>query len=377
MANSHYCENATSLFNLTSKGPRHFDRFLYNELDTFMLTRVLPSLWLAGMILNSAFLYTIFKSKKMRTVTNIYLANLAVADILYLCTGIGNALSRYWISVIKMDVMVTRELGCIAPDIAITCYYASFMLVTLVTLEKYWAICRPIYHRLVSGKKRTVKLVLAMWAIAFCLGLCTAISNIRIESHCILWPNEATFRGMPKFVHFCKRVFDSTIATSILSGFPILWFFVFLIVNVVLYAKIINQLSSSFRPDIMTLDTVQQSSRVSGQFRTKTRNQVGIMLILNGSILFFCQAPTHVNRIFRFVPTRILRPAQLNKTFWAFQFLVLFNSCVNPFIYMIASKQYRDAFQKTFLGWLKPAKVSPLNVPSIKNQSNTVSSKVK
>ena len=69
----------------------------YSITESVMITVVLPVISGIGVLLNSSFLFTLYRVEDMRTTTNIYRANLAVADEMFLVIQLANYL-RYALS---------------------------------------------------------------------------------------------------------------------------------------------------------------------------------------------------------------------------------------------------------------------------------------
>ena len=113
---------------------------------------MLPAITILGVVLNSAFLYVIFRVEQMRTITNRYLANLAVADILFLVSAIGPKLLQYATSPFQLDDSHLGPFGCVAVYFLIdTAYFSSLCFITLTSLDKFVALCRPLKNRMGHG----------------------------------------------------------------------------------------------------------------------------------------------------------------------------------------------------------------------------------
>ena len=77
------------------------DRFLYNHVDKVVSTMVIPCVAVFGVISNVSFLIVVWRLKQMRNSTNFYLANLAVADMLFLVTASTHTILNYLDSPIR------------------------------------------------------------------------------------------------------------------------------------------------------------------------------------------------------------------------------------------------------------------------------------
>ena len=81
------------------------EHYAYTTADTILIVAVLPAISIIGILLNSTFLFTLYRVKDMRTTTNIYLANLAVADEMLLVIRLARYIGTYLYS--SIDYVVT------------------------------------------------------------------------------------------------------------------------------------------------------------------------------------------------------------------------------------------------------------------------------
>ena len=129
---------------------------------------VFPAIMLFGLISNLSFLFVLIRVRQMRTITNFYLANLAVADFLYLLMqGLTTGLNVLTYGIVQGQ-FYKSALGCVIGGTFLYMpYFTSIGLITLVTFERFIGICFPLKSRIMSSKSRTVKLVILIWILGF------------------------------------------------------------------------------------------------------------------------------------------------------------------------------------------------------------------
>ena len=81
----------------------------------------------------------------MQTITNAYLTNLAVADIVIILTMVYDILIRYLLSPLVEKSPYFTDLGCTSVHgILYISGFSSNFLILFVSIERYSAICRPL-----------------------------------------------------------------------------------------------------------------------------------------------------------------------------------------------------------------------------------------
>ncbi|KAJ8028777.1 Thyrotropin-releasing hormone receptor [Holothuria leucospilota] len=343
------CTPDMMYLNLTFLTADDIDYVFYSRKDQILITIILPILLAIGLTTNGAFLFVFARIRRMRTVTNIYLANLAVADMSFLCLAIGEKIGRYFASNIEIDQYgLGSAVGCEVIYCSMEClFYASIFLVLLVTLEKYYAICRPVRHRLIAGRKRTLRLITTSWFLAIICGYGLNLPYFfRFYYMCVEFPDLPEYADAYNVIAVCFGV--SPIVMDILNGVRTIPFFVALIWNFVMYWKILKV----FNMRVAAQPQSQQNTAASSQ-RVKTRNQVARMLIVNGIFFFFLLSPYQFLRIVVMITETIgrylLDTRQYGIVVWVFRVMIYINSIINPIIYNLTNKKYRQAFAQALL----------------------------
>ena len=331
-----------------------------------MITIVFPVIVILGLqtnITNCAFLFTLAGVRQMRTITNFYLANLAFADLLYIIATAVNIFYRYtWSAPFSLGEPWTSKMGCAAIVLATYMSHdASIGLVTLVSLERFLAICFPLKHRMINTNSRTVKMVLATWLIALVFTALKMPSYTKHASYCFLWP-EKWQQHFPTVVYFCtavKRQFYDI--TAICEFAP---FIIALILNTIVYALIIRRLSQR-----VVSDKGNDKTGLTSEAQ-RTRNVVARMLVINGIAFFVCLAPWQFINMYDFVLSHCVDCRALDESHvyilrWMGRCFNVLNSAMNPIIYCATNARYRHAFITAFSCTSKKRNVSKVSMPAI------------
>ena len=338
--------NTIDLVNNITATSKHFTT---NPLEQQVANILWPSLLLFGLFSNISFLYVVAKVPFMRTITNAYLCTLAVADILHLLSSITDQLLRYNWSLVPGDDTHKGLLGCIAIDsINTISYLESAMLVSLVSLERFLAICFPLKHRYVQGARRTGKLILTSWVISLLLMIMVVLNySASIVSFCVIWPNDVRYSNYPNQIKLCSAHRNiSGLSHQIL--FPITWNAIWLFIaafNIFMYVGIMRRLKHR------ESDPALHGSHNARQNATNVRNQVEKMLVVNGAVFFGAWVFNATRLVFVIAfqsGHRLVSPETEFVFNWVTKVVFVLNSSINPLVYSVTNARYREAFKKAF-----------------------------
>ena len=333
----------------------HYDirNFTDDEISAIMLDTqsvifklvFLPAISLFGMITNAAFLFVLARVSSMRTITNCYLGNLAVADFLHLfMSTMQQVLNRSFMGYLP-GTWEFEVYQCIITSILIYWpYIASTGLVTLVSMERFIGICYPLKSRMMNTMSRTVKLIAAVWMLSF-LSLCFQFPvNNYVAKYCFIWPEK--YAHYTRLYRLCnsKPGFDTSITTLLINLSDIIPFILAVFANSFFYFKIIRALGKRS-------GTITAESNNSNQMN-KVQKQVATMLVINGTVFLIAFLPYMVLQAIFFAESQnvhigLSMNAQL---LWASiaSAILQINSAVNPVIYGATNPRYRDAFREAF-----------------------------
>ena len=338
------------------------EEVLLTSSELFILRVINPILLCIGVIANGAFLFAVIKVKRLHTVTNYYLFNLAIADIVFIAYPIGIYFALVLLTPVRNDYPMK---SCwVTFWISVSCYFASTGIVTSVTLERYLAICKPLHHRSINTKSRTIKILIFNWISSLALSGVVVCRWSRRSTFCVIWPDLDKYKDFPTTVSFCvPSIKEAYVLAEILQSVP---FLIALFASTFMYYKIIRSLSD--RNIVTKGDSNYQTSQAVQA--NLVRNQVCRMLIINGSLFFLCQLLQRVLSA-HFILEHLTGSGFFTLNQYGFVLLasracLFLNSLANPFIYTATSGFYRQAFREAFCGVTKKKL----------ERSSTISSKI-
>ncbi|XP_071950934.1 thyrotropin-releasing hormone receptor-like [Antedon mediterranea] len=315
--------------------------FLYMEVEEIVTVFVLPIILILGLSTNSAFLFVVGKVNAMRTVTNAYLVNLAVGDMIFLIVVISDKLWSYMTSELVQDHSARSVFGCITLNVLnYTCLFTCELLITAVAIERYYAICYPFKSAQMDRTNLCRNVIISIWVVSACFALTMTPCFCILSSYCLSWPEGEKYEGLPNEWVVCNYVdVKARIYGDFLRTVP---FFVALIVNTVLYSLVVVELNRN----------VQDESHPRAKINRKTRNQVATMLVINTTVFFALMSPFNIFSVILIFDshrtTRVLSPEGRRIYILFARLLTYCNSVINPVIYKVTNARYRKAFYIAF-----------------------------
>ncbi|XP_006822229.1 neuromedin-U receptor 2-like [Saccoglossus kowalevskii] len=266
-----------------------------------------------GIIANLSYLYVIAKIPRMRTVTNVYLLNLSVADILFLI-----AMTTYNILILYLMIEVKNPTAaCIAVNaILVLPMNASVFTIALVATDRYIAVCHPMKAKRMNTKKQAIWIIILTWLIA-------PVFSIPSSLVCVI-PDSTTL----------------VIVALILQMGP---FMLSMLTVIILYMLIVRQMHK--RETNTTTKNLELIAK-------REKRQVITVLIIATFIFFGCVLPFQIKTFFELL---IIFGKPMPISFQNYQTLItitimllFLNSAINPIIYKTFSSKYRLAFLEAF-----------------------------
>ncbi|XP_029160795.1 neuropeptides capa receptor-like isoform X2 [Nylanderia fulva] len=217
--------------------------------------------------------------------------------------------------------------------------YVSVLTIVAFSMERYLAICHPLYVYSMSGLKRSTLFILAAWSIAIISALPFAIYT---KVNFVEYPPESGNYSA-----------DSAICAMLLPDMPkfplyelscIVFFLIPMLVILVVYTRMGLKIKNSMEK---ILGPIQGSVHGDSQ-QTQSRKSVIRMLSVVVIMFFLCWAPFHAQRLLYIYAQDSDYYPDLNEWLYILSgCLYYFSTTVNPILYNLMSMRYRQAFKQT------------------------------
>ncbi|KAK3740038.1 hypothetical protein QZH41_005153 [Actinostola sp. cb2023] len=290
---------------------------------------------LVGVVGNLLVCIVITKRANMKTTMNLYLRNLAIADLgVLLVTFPLLAIAEHGTSGFPFG-----RFFCLYINPATEIFYgASTWSITVIAIERYRNIIslpRSFATRAESSKKVTLNILL-IWLISFIV--------VAVPMYPIIVYHEVTRACYPDWPHFAEGLMIKVYVIVI----AVFWYLLPLGIITCTYMKISNKLKQStiFHKEMHGEDSAK-SNLIKEEERQRLKQNKKAKRILTPLVLVFVITMLPFN-IFRFAAAFSYQ-FHSNKFYYLYAsvcglFMVI-NSAVDPIIYYISSKEFRKVLQ--------------------------------
>uniref|UniRef100_A0A3P9BIK5 Somatostatin-like receptor F_48D10.1 n=1 Tax=Maylandia zebra TaxID=106582 RepID=A0A3P9BIK5_9CICH len=285
--------------------------------STLMTAVISLTVFVVGLTGNTLAIYVVLRYAKMKTVTNIYILNLAMADELYI-VGLPflttqNVLS-YWPfgSFLCRVVMTADSMN----------QFTSIFCLTVMSIDRYLAVVHPIRSTKWRHPRIAKVVSAAVWAVSFVVVLPVVIfSDVQdtFNSCNMIWPE-------PKDVW----------STAFILYTATVGFFGPLLIICLCYLLIVIKVKSS-------------GARVGFSKRRRSERKVTRMVVVIVVVFVLCWLPFFIINMVNLVV--IIPESSATAGIYFFAVILSYaNSCANPFLYGFLSDNFKQSFRKVHDG---------------------------
>lgn len=317
------CNSSADLYSLTSANNTDLNctspSDFYFYADLYVILPIIYSVICAvGLTGNTAVIYVILKAPKMKTVTNMFILNLAIADDLFtlvLPISIAEHLLNHWpFGEVLCKVILSIDHYNI---------FSSIYFLTVMSVDRYlvvWATVRS--KRMPYRTYRAAKIIsLCVWVLVILIVL--------------------------PFTVFAGIYISNNGRKSCVLSFPVpenLWFKTSRIYTLVLgFAIPVSTICILYTMMLYKLRNMKLNSNAKAL--DKAKKKVTIMVFIVLAVCLFCWTPFHLSTIVALTTDLRTTPLVIGISYFITS-LSYANSCLNPFLYAFLDDSFRKAFKK-------------------------------
>ncbi|XP_070176105.1 substance-P receptor-like [Littorina saxatilis] len=312
-------ENLSMATNMTTQNPYDVPTGLI-----CLLAFLYGSISLLAVLGNSLVIVIIVRNRRMHTVTNIFIANLAVADVI-----IGMFSIPFQFQAALLQRWVLADFMCsLAPMVQVISVNVSIFTLTVIAMDRYIAVLHPF--RAGCSPKSAAIIITVTWVLAIVLSLPYPMyywvdtMPDRDSPWCSLHPP-------PQFPNFF--VYYTCFLVALQYLFPLL-------VISFCYCRIAWHIWGSRRPGT-NLNTTED-------VRGRNKRKVVKMMIIVVCLFVLCWLPLQTYNFLSVVNENINMYKYINIIWFCSNWLAMSNSCYNPFIYGILNAKFKREFRQLF-----------------------------
>ncbi|XP_003791721.1 olfactory receptor 4F3/4F16/4F29-like [Otolemur garnettii] len=206
-----------------------------------VLFLVFSMFYVAGILGNLLIVLTVISDSHLHSPMYVLLANLSFIDM-----WISSIIVPKMISDIFKERKVISFQGCIAQIFFIHVIGgAEMVLLVVMALDRYVAICRPLHYLTIMNFRTCVLLVVAVWTIGIIHSLAQLVFVVNLP---FCGPNkvDSFFCDLPRFIRLvCPVIYKLELIVIANSGFISLGTFFILIISYIFILVTVWQHSSS------------------------------------------------------------------------------------------------------------------------------------
>jgi len=303
--------------------------------------------FISGLLGNMSVIIVIVRSKGLHCAMNYYLISLAIADVLIILLGVPNELAYYW----HQYPYPFGEYFCkIRTLLSEGASYASVLTILSFSLERYLAICTPLYIFPGSDVTRAVLVSLCCWLVALVSSipyfLFTKLNYIDYPFNSGNPAPQSAFCAMLDVNIYPKwyPVHEMSFLVFFLIPITLLIFF---------YTRMILTIRRASK-SVVRRSAYRGSNKTGRSTSVKpppdNRKQTIRMLVSVVILFFIAWSPFHFQRLGYVYFKNSENFRTVNQYVMYFSgFLYYLSSTLNPLLYTLLSAKYRESFKKVIL----------------------------
>ncbi|XP_003462872.2 neuropeptides B/W receptor type 2 [Cavia porcellus] len=286
-----------------------------------LLPAVYSVICAVGLTGNMAVIYVILRAPKMKTVTNVFVLNLAVADglcILVLPTNIAEHLLQHWPFGEPLCKLV----------LAIDHYniFSSIYFLAVMSIDRYLVVLATVQSRRVPQRTQRGAKVASL-----CVWLCVTIMVLPFFSFAHVYSNELQVPSCGlSFPRPERAWFQASRIYTLMLGFVLP-----VCAICVLYVDLLRRLQAM---------QLHSGAKALG----KAKRKVTILVLTVLAVCLLCWTPFHLSSVVA-LTTDMPQTSFVIGISYTITSLTYVNSCLNPFLYAFLDDSFRKNFRTLFL----------------------------
>ncbi|CAH1153580.1 unnamed protein product [Phaedon cochleariae] len=334
----------------------------YDPHSFFQWNELLPTLivysitFILGLVGNILMIFITFKYRRMKSVTNVFLASLASSDLILITVCIPVKIAKLFSYTWQMGAVVCKGIHYMQYVSAI----CSVLTLTAISIERYYAIVHPMKAKYICTISQAKKIILLIWIVSILL----ATPTLKVQIHLPV--------GRYGEYRYCVRGWD---VNTKLTKFHEVYMFILIFVGpfcimslsyslicweiwkvmerrlVMTSEEALSRTHTSVNGNERLLEGTISNNGGKRNNRSNTRDdtlmvkQVICMLVTVVVLFAVCWTPMLIDNVLTaYGVIHFMKFGTLKYLSSSFSLMAYFNSCINPIIYGFMSRNFRRSF---------------------------------
>jgi len=312
------------------------DDYMNSVLMRVALVVAYSIIFVLGVAGNMLVVYVVARNSTMQTITNVFIANLAVSDIMMCLLAVPftpiSGLLHAWPFGDALCHLVPMALG--------VSVYVSTLTSTAIALDRYCVIVHPFLSRMRIGT--CLLLIVIIWLVAITISL-----PLALYQH-LIWKAEGQF-------YSCEEKWPSTesrLVFTVISN--LLQYVVPCVIIIFCYSRVSVALRRRARSALATgnssrrSDTDDGHADVRNRMRLRRKRRTNRMLIAMVAIFAVCWLPLNVILLSLEYDESLAASPYFLLVFFAAHVVAMSSTVYNPFLYAWMNDNFRKEFRRVF-----------------------------
>ncbi|KAG8177204.1 hypothetical protein JTE90_010777 [Oedothorax gibbosus] len=320
---SSYSDLFAKCFNSTIPSNILYQPYILPWYQQLLWTLLFAVMILVAIVGNTIVMWIIVAHRRMRTVTNLFLLNLAVADFLL---ASGNAIFNF-VFMLNSHWPFGETFCVVSNFVANLTVSTSVFTILAMSLDRFVAVTRPLRPRMT--KTTAYSIILSVWTLSSLL-----------SAPSVLYATTITYKYADETQRtLCLLVWPDGMGTGLgKSDLDHVYNIVFLIVTYVIPMTCMG-VTYTWIGCILGASKVIGENSDPQNHVIKSKQRVVHMLVAIMLLFAFCWLPYHVYFLFTYYNADVIHAHFIQHLYLAIYWLAMSNSCYNPIVYYVMNSR--------------------------------------
>ncbi|KAK9973981.1 hypothetical protein ABG768_022094 [Culter alburnus] len=323
------CNNEAKIYDCNQSDPMRSQSPM-PLTDAWLVPVFFTLIMLVGLVGNLLVIYVVVKNQQMKTVTNLYIVNLATTDILFLVCCVPFTATLYTLPSWIFGDFMCRLVNYLQQVTA----QATCITLSAMSVDRFYVTVYPLQSLHHRTPQMALTVCTTIWICSLLLSVPIALYQ-HTESSFWFGPQTYCTEAFPSLIHKRAYILYSFLAVYLLP----------LITICMCYTFMIKRMGQATVEPVHGCNQLQRPAERVEAVRTRVSRMVVVMVLL----FIVCWGPIQILILLQaFCSEDVSHSYTLYKLkIWA-HCMSYSNSSINPVIYAFMGANFRKAFRSVF-----------------------------